>query len=56
LEVFRLKYENFLNNVSPNNWRSGGEFNYQLKNMYRNIQDFNQITEAEKNIDWGKNN
>ena len=54
LEKVRKEYEEFLSEVSPKYWRSGGFFNQQLKEMFIKIQDYQEITEEEKQIDWVK--
>ena len=54
LEKVRKEYEEFLNEVSPRHWRSGGSFNTQLKEMFIKIQDFQEITDEEKQNDWVK--
>jgi hypothetical protein len=54
LESVRKEYEEFLNDVSPKHWRSGGTFNADLKEMFIKIQSFEEITDAEKEIDWVK--
>ena len=48
------EYTEFLNEVSPNQWRGAGEIAAQLNDAAIKIQTFVQITDTEKEIDWVK--
>jgi len=52
LNAFINKYKEFTKKVSPNNWRTTGTHVTRLDTICAEIQEFQEITEAEKKIDW----
>jgi hypothetical protein len=48
------KYDAFTKEVSPSNWRMIGGHYHDLKRMKKEVEATSEITEAEKEIDWVK--
>ena len=48
------EYYNFTKEVSPNNWRTTGTHYSNLRKMKEEIQNFDQITDEQKEIGWVK--
>lgn len=54
LKDFLEVYDDFLDEVSPKNWRSSGHFYTEFEKFAKEIDEWTPITDEEAEIEWVK--